>query len=153
MVKLEEVDDEAFARDQAGPTGGEEDWEDESGIAFSTALKSARKYANSRHKDASDASSIASSTLADETLIDRITALKDIVPPAQRRYLSKTINSSYGWVRSGFSFGGKALWVISTSALLLGVPWALAYAEEQQMVEMEREMKMQQSANDASVSQ
>lgn len=46
------------------------------------------------------------------------------------------------------SFGGKALWVVSTSALLLGVPWALAYAEEQQMIEMEREMKMQQQANE-----
>jgi len=46
--------------------------------------------------------------------------------------------------------GGKTLWVVSTSALLLGVPWALAYAEEQQMVEMEREMKMQQSANEVS---
>jgi import receptor subunit TOM22 len=28
------------------------------------------------------------------------------------------------------------------------VPWALAFAEEQQMIEMEKEMKMQQSAND-----
>ena len=34
------------------------------------------------------------------------------------------------------------MWVVSTSALLLGVPWALAFAEEQQMVEMEKEMKM-----------
>jgi import receptor subunit TOM22 len=31
--------------------------------------------------------------------------------------------------------------------LLLGVPWALAYAEEQQMIEMEREMQMQQQAS------
>lgn len=46
--------------------------------------------------------------------------------------------------------GGTTLWVVSTSALLLGVPWALAYAEEQQMQEMEREMKMQQNANDVS---
>ena len=34
--------------------------------------------------------------------------------------------------------------MLSTSALLLGVPWALAFAEEQQMVEMEREMKMRE---------
>lgn len=46
--------------------------------------------------------------------------------------------------------GGKTLWVVSTSALLLGVPWALAWSEEQQMMEMEREMKMQQSANEVS---
>ncbi|KAH0013523.1 hypothetical protein KCU78_g9162, partial [Aureobasidium melanogenum] len=45
-------------------------------------------------------------------------------------------------------YGGKTLWVVSTSVLLLGVPWALAFAEEQQMAEMEREMKMQQSANE-----
>ncbi|KAI7155748.1 hypothetical protein KC352_g27620, partial [Hortaea werneckii] len=35
-----------------------------------------------------------------------------------------------------------------TSALLLGVPWALAFSEEQQVQEMEREMRMQQSANE-----
>lgn len=46
--------------------------------------------------------------------------------------------------------GGKTLWVVSTSALLLGVPWALAWSEEQQMMEMEKEMKMQQSANEVS---
>jgi hypothetical protein len=33
---------------------------------------------------------------------------------------------------------------VSTSALLLGVPWALAYVEEQQVVEMEKEMKMRE---------
>lgn len=37
---------------------------------------------------------------------------------------------------------------MSTSALLLGVPWALAFSEEQQVQEMEREMRMQQSANE-----
>ena len=34
------------------------------------------------------------------------------------------------------------MWVVSTSVLLLGVPWALAVAEEQQAVEIEKEMKM-----------
>lgn len=37
---------------------------------------------------------------------------------------------------------------MSTSALLLGVPWALAFSEEQQVLEMEREMRMQQGANE-----
>jgi import receptor subunit TOM22 len=48
------------------------------------------------------------------------------------------------------SFGGQALWVVSTSALLLGVPWAIAYAEDQQVAEAEQQMKMQQTANDVS---
>jgi import receptor subunit TOM22 len=42
--------------------------------------------------------------------------------------------------------GGKTLWVVSTSALLLGVPWALAYSEEQMIVEQERAEMMQQRA-------
>ena len=46
--------------------------------------------------------------------------------------------------------GGKTLWVVSTSALLLGVPWALAFSEEQQVQEMEREMRMQQNAQGVS---
>ena len=38
--------------------------------------------------------------------------------------------------------------MISTSAMLIGIPWALAFTEEAQMVEMEREMRMQQNANE-----
>lgn len=84
--------------------------------------------------------------LDDESLYDRISALKDIVPAHTRRQLSSTANSAYSYLATGATWGGKALWIVSTSALLLGVPWALAYAEEQQMIEMEREMKMQQQA-------
>lgn len=50
----------------------------------------------------------------------------------------------------GLLWGGKALWVVGSSALLLGVPWALAYAEEQQLIEMERDMKMQQTTSEVS---
>lgn len=45
-------------------------------------------------------------------------------------------------------FSGRALWIISTSAFLLGVPWALAYAEEEQYVQMEREQGMIRGANE-----
>jgi import receptor subunit TOM22 len=38
--------------------------------------------------------------------------------------------------------------VVSTSALLLGVPWALAYNEEQMIAEQEREMQAQARANE-----
>lgn len=75
-------------------------------------------------------------------------ALKDIVPPTYRKRLYAAAESGYAWASSGLSFSGKTLWVVSTSALLLGVPWALAFSEEQQVLEMEREMRMQQSANE-----
>jgi import receptor subunit TOM22 len=84
----------------------------------------------------------------DESLLDRVYALKDIIPPTYRTKASDIASTGYSWVTSAASFSGKSLWVISTSALLLGVPWALAFTEEQQVQEMEREMRMQQSANE-----
>lgn len=54
-------------------------------------------------------------------------------------------------MKSGLLMGGKTLWVVSTSALLLGVPWALAYSEEQMIVEQERaEMMNQRAQNEVS---
>jgi import receptor subunit TOM22 len=70
--------------------------------------------------------------------------LRDIIPPTTRSYISGKVDATTNWVKSGLVFSGKTLWVISTSALLLGVPWALAFAEEQQMVEMEKEMRMRE---------
>jgi len=130
MVKLEEVADEDLTQPQEGPVGGEDDWDTDS------------------DSDASETSSLASDDVTSESLYDRIIALQDILPPTQRRFITSTINTTGSWLKSGLTFSGKALWVVSTSALLLGVPWALAYAEEQQMIEMEREMKMQQSASE-----
>ena len=46
--------------------------------------------------------------------------------------------------------GGKTMWVVSTSALLLGVPFALALVEEQQVVEMEKEQRMREMGNEVS---
>ena len=126
MVKLEEVPDEDFIAQQQGPKIEEEDdWDTDS------------------ESDASDISDD-----YEETFADRIAALADIVPPTYRKKLSSAANTTYDWTTSGLSFSGKALWVISTSALLLGIPWALAFSEEQQMQEMEREMRMQQGANE-----
>jgi import receptor subunit TOM22 len=68
-----------------------------------------------------------------ESLYERVAALKDMIPPSARRTIS---------------FSGKALWVISTSAFLLGVPFALAYAEEEQYIQMEREQGMIKGANE-----
>lgn len=89
--------------------------------------------------------------MPDESFADRLAALKDIVPPTYRKTLSNTFSTTSSWVQTTLNYGGKTLWVVSTSVLLLGVPWALAFAEEQQMAEMEREMKMQQSANEVSL--
>ncbi|KAF7846368.1 hypothetical protein BT93_L4492, partial [Corymbia citriodora subsp. variegata] len=126
MVKLEEVLDEEFNKEQVGPEA-EDEWDTDT---------------------ESEASDLEDDDLLDESFSDRIAALKDVIPPQQRKFLSNTFETTSSWLSTGVRFSGKALWVLSTSALLLGVPWALAFSEEQQLAEMEREMKMQQSANE-----
>ncbi|KXS96560.1 hypothetical protein AC578_1965 [Pseudocercospora eumusae] len=127
MVKLEEVPDEELYASQQGPKEDEDEWDTDS---------------ESEVSDVEDDESL------DESLLDRVYALKDIVPPTYRKHVSNVASTGYSFVSKSASFSGKALWVISTSALLLGVPWALAFSEEQQLQEMEREMRMQQSANE-----
>jgi import receptor subunit TOM22 len=47
-------------------------------------------------------------------------------------------------VKSTLFFAGRATWAISVSALLVGVPFALAYGEDQNMMAMEQEERMRQ---------
>ncbi|KAL3423216.1 Mitochondrial import receptor subunit tom22 [Phlyctema vagabunda] len=124
MVELVEVEDESFETKQAGPSD-EDDYYTDTDSEIST--------------DDED------EVPDEETFADRLLALKDIIPPTTRTYITNTVDSTTGWIKSGLLFGGQTLFVISTSALLLGVPWALAFAEEQQVVEMEKEMRMRES--------
>jgi len=70
-----------------------------------------------------------------------------MVPPKHRARFSNAFNKTYSFISSSMQFGGKTLWVVSTSVMLLGVPYALAVGEEQQMIEVEKEMKAQQLAS------
>ncbi|KAF2720408.1 mitochondrial import translocase, subunit Tom22 [Polychaeton citri CBS 116435] len=128
MVKLEEVPDEELFASQTGPEKEEEsDWDTD---------------------DESEVSSVASDDALDESLADRLAALADIIPPTYRKSIVSATSKTYSYATSALSFSGKSLWVISTSALLLGVPWALAFSDEQQIQEMEREFRMQQGASE-----
>lgn len=96
----------------------------------------------------SDTSSV-HSVQPDETFFERLSALQDMIPASTRRSVSSKANTISSWFKSGLSMGGKTLWVVSTSALLLGVPWALAYSEEQMIVEQERaELQAQRAQNE-----
>ncbi|KAI1469381.1 Tom22-domain-containing protein [Daldinia caldariorum] len=121
MVQLTEVIDEHFQEGQLGPD------EDEDFTDTDSEISTESDY---------DPSS--------ETLAERLYALRDIIPPHTRTSIANKVNATTSAVSSFFSFSGKSLWVISTSALILGVPWALAWAEEQQVMEMEKEMKMRE---------
>ncbi|RAO70532.1 uncharacterized protein BHQ10_006544 [Talaromyces amestolkiae] len=136
MVKLTEVEDEHFTTEKPIPT--------------KEALLVSDNEDDEDFTDTESEISEVDSTYdpINETLYDRIVALKDIIPPQSRRRITATIAGLSDATKSTFSFSGKALWVISTSAFLLGVPWALAFAEEEQYVQMEREQGMMRGANE-----
>lgn len=70
------------------------------------------------------------------------------MPPLQRRRLASTWSATSDWGRWGALLAGKGLWAISASLLLLGVPFALASTEDQQIAMEEKQMNMQASANE-----
>jgi len=131
MVKLQEVEDEHFTEEQQGVKFDEEDDGD---------------YADTDSEISSDEESDEDETF-EETIYERLVALKDMVPPKHRARFSNAFNKTYSFISSSMQFGGKTLWVVSTSVMLLGVPYALAVGEEQQMIEVEKEMKAQQLAS------
>lgn len=84
----------------------------------------------------------------DETLAERLYALRDIIPPTTRGWISGKVNTVSNAAWSALSFSGKSAWVITTSALFFGVPFALSFAEDQQLTAMEQEYNMRQQGNE-----
>ncbi|ODH40680.1 hypothetical protein ACO22_01575 [Paracoccidioides brasiliensis] len=134
MVKLQEVEDEHFKEKPVQPKSG--------------ALFESDDDDDFTDTDSEFSSESYDALPEDESLYERIAALKDIIPPQSRHRISNSLSSLASFAKSTVSFGGKTLWVLSTSAFLLGVPWALALAEEQQYVQMEREQGMIKGANE-----
>lgn len=85
---------------------------------------------------------------SNETIMDRIVALKDIIAPEQREVLASVSGSITNMITTGLNKTGSFLWVLTSSSLLLGVPLALAILAETQLQEMEKDMSLQQSAQD-----
>ncbi|AGO12020.1 AaceriAGR345Cp [[Ashbya] aceris (nom. inval.)] len=83
-----------------------------------------------------------------ETMYDRIVALKDIISPKQRKRLSQAYSSTVWLFQGLFSKGGNVVWALTTSALLLGVPLSLSLLAEQQLIEMEKNFDLQKDANE-----
>ncbi|RJE23928.1 hypothetical protein PHISCL_03744 [Aspergillus sclerotialis] len=135
MVKLQEVEDEHFVNEKPSTTKDNTllatDDEDED-------------YTDTESEISNDSDIDVES----ETLMERISALKDVIPPGARRQITSTVSTLASFTKSSVMFGGRSLWILSTSAFLLGVPWALAYAEEEQYIQLEREQGMIKGANE-----
>ncbi|KAM7189157.1 mitochondrial import receptor subunit tom22 [Naviculisporaceae sp. PSN 640] len=125
MVQLVEVEDEHFQQAQLGP-------EDEDDFTDTDSEISAE----------SDWDPV------EESLADRLYALRDVVPATTRGWVWDKVTYTTETVKSTLSFAGRAAWAISVSALLLGVPFALAYADDQQILAMEEEQRMREMGSE-----
>ncbi|PLN84348.1 mitochondrial outer membrane translocase complex, subunit Tom22 [Aspergillus taichungensis] len=134
MVKLTEVEDEHFAQEK--PQASKHD------VLLASDDEDDYTDTESEISDQSD------EELDSESFLDRLSALQDMIPPSARRSFTSSVSAVTSFTKSSLSFSGKALWILSTSAFLVGVPWALAYAEEEQYIQLEREQGMIKGAND-----
>jgi len=133
MVKLTEITDDHFEEKLVGAENDDEDYYTDTDSSITE----------------SDTESVLDDGgIQEETLYERLTALKDVISPKHRAAIFRTWKSSFDFLSGGVLLSGKTLWVLSTSALLLGVPYVLAFTEEQQIIEMERDVKVQQQMND-----
>lgn len=83
-----------------------------------------------------------------ETLAERLSALRDIIPPTTRSWFWNKYQATHRVVKGVIFFAGRSMWSISVSALLIGVPFALCWAEEQQVIAMEQEVRMREMGAD-----
>lgn len=130
MVKLEEITD----ADKV-PTGP---------------YSSAGSSASASTESVDSVSSTGSDAIEKESFVDRLSALVDIIPPTTRHSIYSTLSKGAGALKSGGKFMGNAVWIFSTSALLVALPLALVLEDEAKIVQQEREIIAQQQGQQVS---
>ena len=99
----------------------------------------------SSHDSSRTSSSVSLASYPDEeTFYERIAALVDIVPPTTRHKISSRLASTASFVKAGGKLVGNLVWIVTTSALLVGLPLALILEDEAKIVAQEKEMLAQQ---------
>ncbi|KAL2124792.1 hypothetical protein VTJ04DRAFT_1157 [Mycothermus thermophilus] len=122
MVQLVEVEDEHFTQPQPGPEEDDDDFTDTD----------------------SEISVDSNYDPSEETLADRLRALRDMVPAPVRGWTVRKYEAVSSAVRSTLSVAGRGAWAIAVTALLVGVPFGMAYSEEQNLLAMEQEQHMRE---------
>jgi import receptor subunit TOM22 len=74
-----------------------------------------------------------------ETFAERFYALKDMVSPSTRAAVSDAADSTLAWTKWTANKVGNAAWIVTTSALLVGLPLLLSIEGEGALVQQEKE--------------
>lgn len=85
---------------------------------------------------------------SEESFTERVYALRNIVPATTRGWAWQKVSHGLSAARSAAVTTGSALWIVSVSALIVVVPWALMYAEDQQLAAMEEEQKQREKGGE-----
>lgn len=99
---------------------------------------------SSRTSSSVSLSSVGSEPDGEETFYERLTALVDIVPPTTRHKISSRVSQTAGFFKSSGKLVGNLIWILTTSALLVGLPLALSLEDEAKIVAQEKELLAQQ---------
>jgi import receptor subunit TOM22 len=86
----------------------------------------------------------------DESVFDRVAALVDIVPPSTRHSIATKVSKTASVVKKTSKVVGNLVWIVTTSALLVVLPLALALEDDAKLAAQEREMLEQQQGAQAS---
>lgn len=85
--------------------------------------------------------------IANETIFDRIAALKDIIRADRRDAIARTLSKAYPYVRLATYLGGRAVYVVVTAVFLIGIPLSVAKQSDMEWVALEQERQGQQTMN------
>ena len=100
--------------------------------------------ASSRTSSSVSLSSVGSELDGEESFYERIVALADIIPPTTRQSISAKLGKTAGVLSTTGKVVGNLVWIVTTSALLIGLPLALVLEDEAKIVQQEKEMLAQQ---------
>ncbi|GAA5830901.1 hypothetical protein JCM5353_002644 [Sporobolomyces roseus] len=84
-----------------------------------------------------------------ETFSERFYALKDMVSPSTRAAVTDAADSTLAWTKWTANKVGNAAWIVTTSALLVGLPLLLSIEGEGALVQQEKEYLAQPGAAQA----
>ena len=99
---------------------------------------------SSRTGSTDSLSSVESDITVDESFLDRVAALVDIVPPTTRHSIASKVSKTASVVKKTGKVVGNIVWIVTTSALLVVLPLALALEDDSKIAAQEREMMEQQ---------
>jgi mitochondrial import receptor subunit TOM22 len=100
------------------------------------------------YSDASESDIDEEDDIANETLFDRIAALKDIIPAEHRDSIARMVSTTISYGSMATFIGGKAIYILMTTLLMGAIPFALAVEEERMLSEQERQMQLQQGMSE-----